>query len=232
MRGKTILVVDDDHEVCEVVKRVLESAGALVHAAYDGERALKELYDRRPDLVLLDIMMPGLDGFEVLKRIRQLSDVPVVMLTVRDSHEDIARSLNSGADDHVTKPFHVDELLARVRAVLRRAESQDQKKTASVYEDDYLYINLPTRQILVAGIPVRLTATEFDLLAFLVRNAGQICTFEQILNNVWGAGHNRSAQNVYTFIYQLRLKLEKDPHEAVYLIGAPGIGYTFRQLGM
>lgn len=229
MRDKSLLVVDDDHEICQVVKGIFESAGARVHTSYSGKHALRQFFELRPDLVLLDIMMPGMDGFEVLKRIRQLSDVPVVMLTVKDSHEDIVRSLNAGADDHVTKPFHVDELLARTRAVLRRAASQDRRSLSAVYDDGYLHIDVGMHRVLVSDEPVRLTAKEFDLLAYLVNNAGRICTFDQILDNVWGAGQHRSAHNVYTFIYQLRKKLEPDPLNPVYLIVSPGIGYTFKR---
>jgi DNA-binding response OmpR family regulator len=228
VRGKTILIIEDDHTMVEIVMRVLESAGAQVYYAYDGGQGLKELYDRRPDLVLLDVMMPGIDGLEVLKRIRELSNVPVVMLTVKGSHEDVVRTLNAGADDHVTKPFHTDELLARIHAVLRRAETQNRGRATDVYDDGFLFLDLPARKILVSGEPVRLTAKEFDLLAFLVHNADRICTFDQILDNVWEVGHHASPQNVYTFIYQLRMKLEPDPRSPVYLVAAPGVGYAFR----
>lgn len=228
MQGKKILIVDDDRDICNVVKDMFEANGALVYTAYNGEEGLRALYQNRPDLVLLDIMMPGIDGNETLERIRQLCDVPVMMITVRDSQEDIERSFYGGADDYVTKPFKSRELLARATALMRRAATKTSVTDKNTFEDGYLCIDLSARRVFRQGVLVRLTATEYSLLAYLVKNAGKVCAYAEIIQGVWGEPYRSNPQAIQTFIYQLRQKLEPDPHHPKYLLKAHGVGFSFQ----
>jgi two-component system KDP operon response regulator KdpE len=227
VEGKKILIVDDDHDMCKVVEEIFNASGARVYTAHNGEKGLRALYLHRPDLVLLDIIMPGMDGNETLQRIRQLSDVPVIMLTALDSQKEIERSLYGGADDYVTKPFKNRELLARATAALRRAAMSPLTANENIFEDGYLYIDPSARRVARQGKLVSLTPTEFALLAYLVENAGQVCTFGEIMQGVWGDPLRSNVRALQTFIYQLRQKLEPDPRNPKYLLKERSVGYRF-----
>lgn len=223
---KNILVIDDDPELVRLVEYALAQEDYEVYKAYDGQDGLRQVNILRPDLVILDIMMPGMDGWEVCRRIREKSDVPILMLTAKRREEDIVRGLDFGADDYLTKPFSVKELLARVRAILRRAAWRPQTE-ASVYSDGYLTVDMEERKVLVKGKPVKLTPTEFRLLAELVQNAGRVLTYRQLLEKVWGWEYINDIDYVRIYIWRLRQRIEKEPSEPQYIITEYGVGYRF-----
>ncbi len=205
MTRARVLVVDDDADVRGLVVQLLGRAGYDVTAASDGREALRALFAARPDLVLLDVTMPGMDGWKALDRIRDVSDVPVLMLTGRTAELDSVRALTAGADDYVTKPFRRQELLARVQALLRRRAPRVELET---YEDALLRIDFPRRAVTVAGHPVALTPTEFKLLATFVRHPNQVLSREQILELVWNDPYAVSPDQVKLYVGYLRRKLE------------------------
>lgn len=224
-----ILIVDDEPDVAKVITmsfRMQQPAWDVI-SAQDGSEALDLLDQERPDVVLLDVGLPEMNGFDVLEAIRLFSDVPVIMLTVRDDELSKVRGLELGADDYVTKPFGHLELLARVRAVLRRAQSlplsQEQPFTSGELEVDFA-----RRSVSVRGEPVRLTGTEYRLLYHLVRHAGQVLTHEALLARVWGREYTDEISYLKSYISRLRNKLERDPHNPEYLLTEYGVGYWFR----
>jgi two-component system KDP operon response regulator KdpE len=227
MRDKIILVIDDDEQVRQMVQVLLEQEGARVITAAEGECALRQFYRHHPDLVIVDMMMPLMSGWEVIRRIRELSDVPLLMLTAVHGDQETVRALTMGCDDYVTKPFVPSVLVARANVLLRRAELEPETAPSYGYRDDYLSIDLEGQCVRVAGQPVQLTPTEFCLLALLVRRIGRVCSFEQILDQLWPEGVGGSEAAVHTFIWQLRQKLERDPQNPLYLIGLRGRGYRF-----
>lgn len=227
LNKKKILVIDDDRTLCQLMTTILAQEGAVAFVAYGGEQGLRQFYEQRPDLVLLDHMMPGLNGYEILKRIRELSDVPVIMLSAIDSEEEVVRCLTAGADDYVTKPFQPQVLLARARAAIRRLANLSEKPKNFVYDDGYLVFDLKARSVKTAGNRVRLSATEFKLVSYLAVNAGQVCTFGEIFEAVWGDTSLSTNENIHTFIYQLRQKLEPDPRKPSYIVSVRSIGYRF-----
>lgn len=227
MRDKTILVVDDDQQILHLVQTLLEQQGARAIIAPDGETALRHFYTYRPDLVIVDIMMPVMNGWELCRRIRELSDVPLIMLTAVQGDQETVRALNIGCDDYVTKPFHPNVLIARANVLLRRAELEHKPETTYTYDDGYLTVDLEGQEVFVAGMPVPLTPSEFRLLALLVRRAGKACPFSQIISQLWPDGVGGSEAAVHTYIWQLRKKLEPNPHEPQYLTGLRARGYRF-----
>jgi DNA-binding response OmpR family regulator len=227
LHGKTVLVIDDEPLMCQLMEAIYASAGAQVYTALDGEEGLVAFRERRPDLLLIDVLMPGVDGLEVCRRIRRASDVPIVMFTVLNRGSDVVRGLDAGADDYVAKPFNRDVLLARSRALLRRAELATPNGNHKVYDDGYLRLDVDSKQVEVEGRPVDLTSTEFSLLGYLFKNAGRARTFTQILDDVWGGESKYSAEHAHVFIWHLRQKMEPDPRNPTYLISEPGIGYRF-----
>ncbi|MCI0398417.1 MAG: response regulator transcription factor [Chloroflexi bacterium] len=231
MKNVKVLVIDDDTHLCALLKTTFSRAGAHVYVAYGGATGLQMLYAHRPDLVILDIMMPGTNGWDMCRQIRQLSDVPIIMLTALQDDSEIVRGLEAGADDYVTKPFSGDVLLARARAVLRRhgsAVSADTADGGVVYDDGHLSIDMDGRRVAVGGQPVKLSATELGVLIYLLQNAGRVCTFEQILTNVWGDEYRDSADHVHVYVWHLRQKLEKNPKQPQYILTEP-IGYSFQK---
>lgn len=228
MHNNKILVIDDDRALCDLLAAIFSREGAATYAAFSGQQGLREFFLKRPDLVLLDNLMPGMNGLQVLQRIRELSDVPVIMLSAIDSQEEIIRCLRAGADDYVTKPYEPQLLLARANAAVRRGHANQREARTSVYDDGYIMFDLENRIVKVAGEDARLSATEFALLFYLATNAGRVCTFAQILQNVWGDTLQSSEENVHTFIYQLRQKLEPDPRNPMYLISVRSVGYRFQ----
>jgi DNA-binding response OmpR family regulator len=223
-----VLVVDDEPDVIEVVSLCfgLRWPDADVVSARSGEEALKAIERDVPELVLLDIVLPGMDGFEVCQEIRRISDVPVVMVSARDSEVDKVRGLEMGADDYITKPFSHLELLARVRAVLRRYQNQ-LPAVGEVFESGDLRIDFASRQVAVGGKPVRLTPTEYSLLFHLTRNAGRVLPHHTLLAKVWGREYTDEIDYLKVYIRRLRQKLEGDPENIGQIISERGVGYKF-----
>ena len=226
---RTVLVVDDEQRIAEAVAMNLELEGFQVVAASRGEEALKKVTEDMPDLVILDVMMPEMDGFETLRRIREISTVPVVMLTVKGDEADRVRGLDLGADDYMSKPFSPKELVSRVRAVLRRAEMPSAVPKTEIHIDDELSIDFNRRKVVVRGTAVHLRPTEFRLLYHLVSNAGQVLTHETLLRRVWGYEYRDEDHYLWLYITYLRKKIEPDPKHPRYIIGERGIGYRFKE---
>ncbi|TKJ31470.1 MAG: DNA-binding response regulator [Chloroflexi bacterium B3_Chlor] len=230
MEHKRVLVVDDDPALLPLVEYTFAKEGYEVYTASDGREALRQFFAHRPDLIILDIMMPRMDGWETCRRIREVSDVPIMMLTARGQDEDIIRGLEYGADDYMTKPFSIKVLLAHARAVLRRAAlPAPDYGEPTTYGDDYLTVDLKERRVTVKGEPVKLTPTEYRLLAYLVQNAGQVLTFQQILENVWGWEYQDDLDYVRVYVWHLRQKLEQDPKHPKYISTELGVGYRFEK---
>jgi two-component system KDP operon response regulator KdpE len=229
MNGKTILIIDDDPFVRQLLESMFSQVGAETLTAATGVDGLRLLFTHRPDLIILDIMMPEKSGWEVCEQIRELTTTPIIMLTSLNTEEAIVRALESGAVDFVTKPFSTRVFLARAKAAMRQVAPQDvEPKKAAVYRDDYLIINLDSRQVVVKGERERLTKTEYKLLAFLVRHSGQVLTFDQILEVVWGPGYDDNIDYVHSYVSRLRRKLEPEAKEPRYLVSEHGVGYRFQ----
>jgi DNA-binding response OmpR family regulator len=232
MQGARILVVDDDADVRGLVRELLERAGASVREAADGREALRVLYDVRPEVIVLDVTMPELDGWQTLERIRDLSDVPVLMLTARAGELDKVRGLRSGADDYVTKPFGRQELLARVEALLRRTSGPPEVRAA--YEDAALRIDYVSREVTVGGEAgterrtVRLTPLEFKLLSAFVRHPNETLSRARLLELVWGDVEGFGGDQVKLYVGYLRRKLGWGPTDGVPLETVRGFGYRYR----
>ena len=224
----SILVVDDDADIRTLVSELLQRAGHGVIEAPDGESGLKLFYAEQPDLVLLDVSMPGLDGWEVLTRIRELSDVPVLMLTARAGELEKVRGLRGGADDYVTKPFGRQELLARVDAALRRGRNDQQPE--QTYADDFLTVDFAQRQVRAGGLDLTLTPLEFRLLGAFVRNQNQVLSHDQLLELVWGDARSADRDQVKLYVGYLRRKLGTGAGEESPIETVRGFGYRYRPL--
>jgi len=224
---RRVLVVDDEPRMTRFIRLNLEHDGFLVSEAANGTQALSQLRDQLPDLVLLDVLMPDIDGFETLSLIREISSVPVIMLTARGDEDDRVRGLELGADDYVTKPFSPRELVSRVRAVLRRTEIPGPTPHAPIEVDDRLRIDFDRREVWVEGRLVKLRPTEFKLLYHLVQNAGWVVPHEQLLAKVWGYEYRDETHYLRLYINYLRQKLEKDPSDPQYILTERGVGYRF-----
>jgi two-component system KDP operon response regulator KdpE len=229
-KGKIILIVDDEKRMVEFIRMNLELEGYRVSTAANGLEALQRVRDDLPDLVLLDVMMPQMDGFEALQRIREVSTVPVIMVTVRGEESDLARGLELGADDYVAKPFSPRELLMRIKAVLRRAEMPSAAAQGRIVVDDGLTIDTAKREVIVRGQVVRLRPTEYRLLYHLVQNAGWVMTHEMLLSKVWGPEYREEAGYLRLYITYLRQKIEEDPAHPHYILTERGVGYRFKEL--
>jgi two-component system KDP operon response regulator KdpE len=227
LKDKTVLVIDDDPSLGQMVQLAFTVEGAKAVTAGDGQDGLRQFYAHRPDLVILDIRMPDIDGWEVLRQIRVMADTPVILLTTLSEDQDIVRGLDYGADDFISKPFNRGVLLARARAVLRRAQLDKEQTTSETFQDDWLVINLSERQVVVGGESVRLTATEFRLLSYLIQNAGRVLTYNQILDQVWGQDYRDSPDYVHVYLSHLRRKIEEDSRNPRYLLTEHGVGYRF-----
>ena len=223
-----VLVIDDEPAIVEIVSLCfgLRWPDADVESASNGEAGLKLIEQDPPDLVLLDIVLPDMDDFEICREIRRISDVPIVMVSARDSEVDKVRGLEMGADDYITKPFSHLELLARVRAVLRRYQSQI-PSVGETFEAGDLRIDFASRTVTVAGEPVRLTPTEYSLLFHLTRNAGRVLPHHTLLAKVWGREYTDEIDYLKVYIRRLRQKLEGDPSTASRIISERGVGYKF-----
>jgi two-component system KDP operon response regulator KdpE len=221
-----VLVVDDEPETIKYVSTNLRVRGYDVLTAQDGLTALREFDQSIVDLVILDIMMPGPDGFEVCRAIRRRSDVPIVMLSARGQERDIVRALDLGADDYLTKPFGVEEMLARVRAALRRTNQTGTAPRPPLVVQD-LEIDFGARKVTAMGQEVQLTPTEYDLLAHLAINAGRVLTHRSLLQAVWGPEYGDETEYLWAYIRRLRRKIEPDPSNPRYILTQPGVGYSF-----
>jgi DNA-binding response OmpR family regulator len=224
---RRILVVDDEERMVRFIRMNLEHDGFLVSEAFNGKQAISKIRDVNPDLILLDVMMPDLDGFEVLETVRELSNVPVIMLTAKGEEDDRVRGLELGADDYVTKPFSPRELVSRVRAVLRRTESASGSMHGLIEIDERLKIDFDRREIWLEGKLVKLRPTEYRLLFHLVQNAGWVVSHDQLLQKVWGYEYRDEPHYVRLYINYLRQKLEKDPAAPKYILTERGVGYRF-----
>jgi DNA-binding response OmpR family regulator len=225
MRKPTVLVVDDEPRILRFVRAELESAGFGVLTASDGDSALEIVEASNPDLVVLDVIMPGMDGFEVLRRLRARRAVPVVLLTARGNDADKVRGLDLGADDYLTKPFSPDELSARIRAVLRRTSSASRSFAASRFEVGDLVIDFDRRKVVVRGKEVQMSRTEWQLLQQLALNAGKVMLHEDLLVRTWGPEYREDVEYLRVWVSRLRRKIEDDPGHPSYLRTVPGVGY-------
>lgn len=224
---RRVLVVDDEPRMIKFIRLNLEHDGFEVYEATSGPQALEKMRDQLPDLVLLDVMMPDLDGFETLRLVREISTVPVIMLTAKGEEDDRVRGLELGADDYVTKPFSPRELVSRVRAVLRRTEMPGQATHEVIEVDDRLRLDFDRREVWVDGELVKLRPTEYRLLYHLVQNAGWVVPHDQLLAKVWGYEYRDETHYLRLYINYLRQKLERDPSEPVYILTERGVGYRF-----
>ncbi len=230
MHHTCVLIVDDDLAILKFLRANLKAEDYKTLAALDGTEALQITERELPDLVILDIMMPKMDGFEVCRQLREWSQIPIIMLSARGDEDDKVKCLDLGADDYITKPFGASELIARVRAVLRRTEAARATPTQPSFISGNLKINFVERRVTAAGKEVKLTPTEYNLLQELVLNAGKVLTHTHLLNKVWGLEYREERQYLHVFIRRLRKELEPNPENPRYIITVPGVGYQFKAM--
>ncbi len=223
-----VLVVDDDKTLLRLMREALSKAEFEIVTASNGIDALQELYARQPDLILLDVMMPRMDGWETAGRIRMVSQVPIIMLTAKDEESDKLRGFEQGVDDYVTKPFSFAEIIARVNAVLGRARQTPVNHKPKRYVSGSLVIDTDARRVTKAGKVVELTPTEYRLLATLAENGGRVLSHEQLLNKVWGYEFGEDTGYVKRYIWYLRRKIENDPRKPEHILTERGFGYLFQ----
>jgi two-component system, OmpR family, KDP operon response regulator KdpE len=221
----TILVVDDEPQIRRVMRSTLSIHGYVITEASNGEDAIESVRKNRPDLVLLDVNMPGIGGLEACREIRRSSDAPIIMLTVRNAERDKVLALDAGADDYVVKPFGIEELLARIRAALRRYSPGD---AVPPFVSKEVTIDFESREVTVRGRAVHLTPKEFDVLKHLVANQGKPLTHRRLLQSVWGPDYGEETENLRVVINQLRKKIETDPAHPKFILTEPWIGYRFQ----
>jgi DNA-binding response OmpR family regulator len=229
MKTQQILIVDDDPAIRKFVKANLEAREYQVLLAVDGDDALKLLDNEMPDLILLDIMMPKLDGFEVCRRLREWSNIPIIMLSAREGETDKVRCLDCGADDYLTKPFSLKELLSRIKAVLRRAQDNGNLMVLPKYHYDDLEVDLSQNKVRLKGTELLLTGTEYKILSYLVANAGRLITPDQILGKVWGEEFLGENHLIQVNMARLRKRLQDNGREPRYIETRSGIGYMLKQ---
>lgn len=225
----TILVVDDEPHVRKLVQANLESSAYKVLTAEDGQTAVEIVEHEMPDLVILDLMLPKMDGYAVCRRIREFSAVPVVMLTARSAQVDLVHGFEVGADDYLTKPFSVAELLMRVQAVLRRSKWPEEIVTRQDFQIGPIAIDFARHDVTVDGEPVKLTPTEYRLLSYLASNPNRVISHRELLRAVWGPEYGEETEYLRVYVRYLRQKLEPDPSNPVYIVTQPGAGYMLQQ---
>jgi two-component system, OmpR family, KDP operon response regulator KdpE len=223
---RNILVVDDEAQITRVLKTTLSSQGYGIRTAANGSQALQEMKAWPPDLVITDLRMPTMDGLELCRHIRAESRIPIIVLSVKGEEKIKVEALDAGADDYITKPFSVNELLARVRAALRRASPEEETEPAVIERGDFR-IDVPARKVEVKHQEVRLTPKEFDLLVYLARHSGRVVTHHALLNAVWGPNSVQQPEYLRVFVGHLRKKLEPNESEPRYILTEPWVGYRF-----
>ena len=223
--GARILVVDDEASIRRSLKINLETRGYTVDAAETGEKAIKAFENRRPDLLILDLLMPGMGGIDVVRKLRAVSTIPIIVLSAMGEEAEKVKALELGADDYMTKPFGMEELFARIRSLLRRAAGAT--SAAPVFVAGDLSVNFDRREVTVEGQPVKLTPTEYDLLKYMIEHAGKVLTHRILLQEVWGEAYVDQAQYLRVFVGQLRKKIEKHPGRPRFILTDPGVGYRF-----
>ena len=226
---RTVLVIEDEEDIGFLVSTQLQQAGYKTVVALDGREGLRRFYSDRPDLVILDVAMPEMDGWQVLERLREVSEVPVLMLTAATKKRDKVRGLRGGADDYITKPFSNEELLARIEAALRRSAVGHGEAESNTYHDSETAIDFPRHEVVVRGEAVDLSPTEFRLLAVLTRHAGQVLSQDQLLDQVWGSEYAESLDVVRLYIGYLRRKIERDSGAPRLIETVRGFGYRYRK---
>ncbi len=224
--GARILVIDDEIEIVRILQRSLAAHGYEVFTAESGEGGLEEILSHRPDLLILDLGLPDISGMEVCKRVRQYSNLPIIVLSAKDNEKDKIQALDLGADDYVSKPFSVNEVLARIRVALRHT-ALAQSGTDAIFRAGPLTVDFSQRQVMLEGTIVRLTPTEYDLLKALITNKGKIMTRQMLLSQVWGTGYGAEAHYLHVYIGQLRRKIEPDPAHPCFILTVSGVGYRF-----
>jgi two-component system KDP operon response regulator KdpE len=224
-----VLVVDDEPKIRMFIRANLEARAYEVHLAQDGIEAVETAARIDPDVVVLDVNMPRMNGIEACRRIREWADMPIIILSVRDEEADKVKALDEGADDYVTKPFGIEELLARIRVALRR--STGARSVLPVFAAGDLEVDFSKRVVKQRGQIVKLTRTEYELLAYLVSNRGRVLTHKEILHNVWGTEYAEESEYVRVFIRQLRSKIEEDPSSPRFILTEPRVGYRFATPG-
>jgi len=229
MNRKKVLIIDDDTDLLHLVGLLLKRAGADIFTARDGLEGISKLFTYSPDLIILDVMMPGIDGFELCQRIRQVSNAPIIMLTGLNHEQEMIRGLESGADDFLSKPFSAEILLARAKTVLRRSANGNAPSPNFDFNNGHLSIDIETRQVLMQDKRVKLTPIEFRLLVYLARNAGKVLTFDHILTQVWGNEYRGSMDYVHVYVSHLRNKIEENPRDPRYILTVHGVGYIFER---
>jgi len=227
LKDRRILVVDDEERMVRFIRLNLEHDGFRVVEAYNGTQAINKVRSSLPDLILLDVMMPDIDGFEVLRIVREVSSVPVIMLTAKGEEDDRVRGLELGADDYITKPFSPRELVSRVKAVLRRTQTASGVSHGMIEVDERLKLDFDRREVWVDDKLVQLRPTEYRLLYHLVQNAGWVISHDQLLAKVWGYEYRDEPHYVRLYINYLRKKLEEDPSDPKYILTERGVGYRF-----
>jgi len=227
MHHPRVLIVDDELAIIKFLRANLEAKGFETLAAMNGNEALETIERELPDLVILDIMMPKMDGFEVCRRLREWSQIPIIMLSARGDESDKVTCLDLGSDDYITKPFGAHELIARVRAVLRRTEAAGTIPAQTSFTNGDLQINFAQRRVTIADKEVKLTPTEYSLLQEFVLNTGNVLTHAYLLNKVWGLEYREEREYLHVFVRRLRAKLESDPANPRYILTVSGVGYQF-----
>lgn len=225
---KRILVVDDEPQITRVLRRSLQTHGYDVRTAADGEAALDVVTDWPPDLIVTDLSLPGMDGIELCRRVRAHSALPIIVLSVKGEEQTKVKALDAGADDYVTKPFGMDELLARLRVALRRLPIAPQETVPTQLEVGDFQLDLNARRVTVRGAEVHLTPKEFELLAYLIQHAGKVLTHRTLLAAVWGGAYTEQTEYLRVFVGQLRKKIEPDPAKPQYILTEPWAGYRFK----
>jgi two-component system KDP operon response regulator KdpE len=223
-----VLVVDDEPQITRVLRTVLTGQGYVVRTAGEGESALSDFTEWRPELVITDLFMPHMDGVELCRRIRKISTVPIIVLSVKGEERTKVEALDSGADDYVTKPFGIDELLARIRAALRRGAAETELASFDIGD---FRVDLEGRRVHVHGNEIRLTPKEFDLFVYMARHPNRVITHRTLLEAVWGEASQEQPEYLRVFMGQLRKKLEPDPSNPRYLVTEPWVGYRFNPTG-
>jgi two-component system, OmpR family, KDP operon response regulator KdpE len=224
--GAHILVVDDEIEIVRALRRTLTAHGYRVFTASNGEEAVEVASKRRPDLLLLDLLLPGMSGLEVCRRVRAESNVPIIVLSVKGAERDKVEALDLGADDYVSKPFGMDEVLARVRVALRHV-ARAQNGTLANFRAGPLQVDFASRHVQLNGQDVQLTPTEYDLLKVFIAHRGKILTRQMLLKEIWGPGTHARTHSLHVYVAQLRRKIEQNPEDPRFILTIPGVGYRF-----